>query len=168
LRLRLVDAAGEPIRNQWMTVSSQNQKVRTDERGEMEVGGFAPGPQSPIHVALQTDPEFTVAILRGVTLPATLDVTLQRVGAVPVELLVGDAGLSKDVGIRLLAADGHAVDETVFKAAKTKPRPKIGWWPRVTDAGTYRVEVTVGDVVRTATVEAAPGTRSPTVSFDLR
>jgi hypothetical protein len=165
LRLRVVGAAGLPLANAWVTVQP-NRTLRTDDAGVVEVGGYAAERLPYLDVRLQADPEWTVAILRDVTPPATLDVVLQRVGWVSVELLAGERGPSGDARVRLLRKDGRVVDE--MRLDTTKPRPKAHAWFAVPDAGTYRVEASVGDVVREASVDAAPGTHSPVVTIDLR
>jgi RNA polymerase sigma-70 factor (ECF subfamily) len=162
LRLRVRDAEGEPVRNQWVSVLGQ--PVRTDDRGETEVGGFEPG-KKKVNVELQADAPWTGASLE-VDLPGTVDVALRRVGHVRVKIH-RDMGAPRDVRLRLLAADGTLVDEEVVPSSRWPRSAEAYGTLEVTTEGAYRVEAVAGDRTRESSVHAAPG-RAAEVTADFR
>ncbi len=165
IRVRVRDGDGRPISGTWVRLNGL--QVKTDDVGECESTGWEPGSRADFNVALDSDPEFTVARVAGLTAPATVDVTLQRRGFAWVHLGTPYARLGGDVVVRLTDARGVVVDEQRVEAAKA--RDWVGearCLLSVVASGTYAVTAELGDRKGSATVEARLGERvEPTVSW---
>jgi protocatechuate 3,4-dioxygenase beta subunit len=163
VRVRIRGGDGGLLSGTWVRLNGL--QARTDDVGECESTGWEPGSRAEFTVSLDSDPEFTVAWVAGVTAPATVDVTLQRRGFVWVHLGTPYGRLATDVVVRLTDARGMVVDEQRVQAVKVREwvgeaRCQLS----VVAAGTYTITAEAGERRGRVTVEARLGERvEPTV-----
>lgn len=163
VRLRVRDSEGRLLARASVTING-DPPLLTDEAGEVDATGWNDGGKFRFPLSLTSDPEFTVAQVRGARAPATVDVTLRRLGFVKVRLGVLGTALDADVMLRLLDEAGHTIDEKRIEAAGYR-----GWTGEVLGElstpveGTFLVIAELGARRGEAKVVARPGQRVETV-----
>jgi len=154
VRLRCLDASGEPLRG--VSVRWANQQVRTGDDGSCELSGLAPG---PVHLRrIQKVGVRDVFADVHVHAPGRADAVFRLHGWVQVRLkgwTMGD--LEGEAVFRLRRGDTVVAEATCTRRGNWNGA--VGCSLPVTEAGTYAVEAEVDGKRGATIVEAGPGRR---------